>query len=364
MAFERPSLSALQRRAVADAQGRIEGASPSLRTGVLGSLLSAVAAAVHGLYAFLQERSRQHVPYTATGADLERWAGMWGVIRKQPTIAAGAVTLTGAPGESIESETRLQSISGVEYLVMETVEIGEEGEVIAEVEATTAGRAGNVEAGAVLSFVSPLAGVDSEAVSENGIAGGADLESDESLRSRMLREIQDPPQGGSKADYERWALQVGPITRAWCFPIYNGPGSVRVYVVNDNHEGPELAAAGDVTAAFSYIDSVKPVGVVIEDPENPGEYINGLEVMAPTKVPVDFEIDETPDDDNVRAAMRASLADLFRREAVPEGGIALNKIIVALGTAAGVQNFNLVAPIASPSAGAGEMLVVGDVDFP
>lgn len=361
--LERPSLSNLQRRAVTDGQTRVTGAAPALRRGLFGSLLTALAAAVHGLYGFLVERSRQCTPYTATGIDLEEWAGIWGVVRKQPSFASGNVTLTGEPGAPILSDTRLQSTSGAEYLLVATVEIGVGGSVSAEVEAAAAGKAGNVEAGASLSFVSPLPGVDAEAEAPDGIGGGADLEGDDSLRNRMLREIQDPPQGGSKADYEKWALQVGPITRAWCFPIYNGPGSVRLYVVNDSHVGAELASAGDVDAVFDYIDAIKPVGVVIEDPENPGEYINGLEVMAPAKAVVDFEIDETPDDPAVRSAMQAAIADLFRREAKPEGSIALNKIITALGSAPGVQNFTLVAPVASPSAGAGEILVPGDFDF-
>ncbi len=363
MPFERPSLNTLQQRSLSDFQARLPGSAPVLRRRLLGNLLAAISGAVHGLYGWLAERARQDVPYTATGEDLVRWAGIWGVVKKQPTYAVGSVTLTGAPGKVIEADARLQTSSGIEFSIEDEVTIDGDGEAVASVAAVEPGKAANVASGAVLSFISPPEGVDGEAVATDGLSGGADLESDDSLRARMLREIQDPPQGGSKADYERWALQVGPITRAWCFPTYRGPGSVRVYVVNDDHVGADLAGAGDVAAAFDHIDSVKPVGVVIEDPENPGEYINGLEVLAPTKKPVNFVIDETPDDLAVRAAMEAAIKDLFRREAVPEGGIAYNKIIVALGAATGAQTFTVSAPVAAPTADEGELLVPGTFTF-
>jgi len=361
MSLERPSLAKHQQQVLTDVTTHVSGSSPTLRRGILGGIVNALAGALHGLYGWLQEYSQQFVPFSATGIWLERWAQMWGVVRKQPTIAFGTVPLTGAPGAMIPADTRLQSATGVEYSVIADVTLNGAGEGEAEIEALFAGKAANLQAGAVLSFISPLESVDAEVIAAAGVAGGADLETDISLRDRMLREIQDPPQGGSQADYERWALSVGPITRAWCFPTYNGPGSVRLYVINDDYAGPELASTQDIELVEDYINSpeVKPVGVVIEDPENPGEYINGLEVLAPVALPVNFTIDETPDDLAARARMEAAVRDLFRREAVPEGGIALNKIIVALGAATGVQNFVLAAPAVSPSAGAGEILTVG-----
>ena len=141
MPLERPTLNQLQQRTLTDVTTRIEGASPTLRRGILGGIVNAIAAALHGLYGWLQEYSQQFVPFTATGAWLERWAQMWGVVRKQPTIAFGTVPLTGAPGALIPADTRLQSATGVEYSVTADVMLDGAGEAEAEIEALFAGKA-------------------------------------------------------------------------------------------------------------------------------------------------------------------------------------------------------------------------------
>ncbi|WP_028008689.1 baseplate J/gp47 family protein [Solimonas flava] len=364
MPLSRPSLTSLQSRAQTNIATRIDGAAPTLRRGILGALLAELSGALHSLYGFLQAESIESNPYTAVRT-LPQWASIWGVQRRQPTTAAGAITLTGAPGASVAADSRLQR-NGVEYAIDSDGVIGGGGTVDVAVTAITAGSDGNAAAGETLTFISPLAGVQAEAiVTAGGLTGGADLEDIEDMRQRMLAEIQEPPHGGSKADYVRWARSVGTITRAWCFPTYRGPGSVRVYVINDDYAGPELASAADVSAVFDYIDSdeIKPVGLVIEDPETPGTYINGLEVLAPEAEPVDFTIDDVPDDPAARVRIEAALQELFRREAVPEGSIALTKLITTIGAGTGVDNFTLSAPVASPSAPAGKILTLGTVTW-
>ncbi len=360
MPFARTTLPALNARAQADVRARIAGAAPDLRRGVLGALISADAALLHELYGYIAERANQSTPYTATGDDLLRWASLWGVTPRQASAAAGSVTLSGAPGTPVPADAALQSDAGIEYLVDANSAIGVGGTVTLAVTATSAGAAGNAGAGATLTFISPLADVNAEAVvAAGGLTGGADMESSDSVYASMLDAIQAPPHGGSKADYERWARDVNPALRVWCVPVYRGPGSVRVYIVDPSYAGPETAAAATVTAVADYIDSVKPVGVAIDDPLDPGTTINGLEVIAPTPLPVDFTIDDVPDDLVARTKIEAALRDLFAREAVPEGAISINKIIVAIGANTGVVNFSLTAPATSPAAGAGEILTVG-----
>lgn len=366
MSLTRPSLASLQARTSADVSTRITGSAPSLRRGILAGISNALTGGLHALYGFLQARSLQAVPYTATETDLERFAGLWGVPRKQASASNGALLLTGAPTSPIAADTRLQSASGIEFAVDADAVIAGDGTAAVSVTALTAGAAGNQVAGAVLTFISPLAGVNATATAgADGLGGGADVEDDDSLRARMLDAIQSPAHGGSAADYVRWARSISSITRAWCFPIYRGPGSVRVYIINDDYAGPELASAADVSAVYDYInsDEIKPVGLVIEDPDDPGEYVNGLEVLAPTAAPVDFAIDDVPDDLTARAKIEAALKALFLREAVPEGSIALNKLIVTIGANTGVVNFTMSAPTVSPSAGAGEILTLGEITW-
>lgn len=78
MSLTRPSLASLQARTSADVSTRITGSAPSLRRGILAGISNALTGGLHALYGFLQARSLQAVPYTATETDLERFAGLWG----------------------------------------------------------------------------------------------------------------------------------------------------------------------------------------------------------------------------------------------------------------------------------------------
>jgi uncharacterized phage protein gp47/JayE len=262
----------------------------------------------------------------------------------------------------IPAETTLQSTSGVTYLVDEDASVGGDGTVEIAVTAQLAGRAGNALPDAVLTFISPLVGVAAVAAAgEAGITGGADLESDDSLRDRMLRRIQNPPHGGTQADYELWALEVPSITRAWCFPLYEGPGTVRVYVANDNAASEtHLADPGDVSAADAHMQAKRPIGVakVVEE-----EVVSGLEVVAPELQPVDFTIALVPNDADVQAAVISALKEAFYRDARPEGAMLISREREAVSLAIGEQDHTITVPTGNQTADAGKILVLGEVTF-
>lgn len=349
MALTRPSLTELNSRSQADVTTRIAGATPGQPRTILGSLVSALAGALHGLLGLLLERSKQDVPYTATGIDLERWASIWAITRKQPTKASGAGTATGASGVQITAGTRLQSESTAIYVVDTLVEtVG--GTAQLSITALDAGAAGNLAAGATLRWVNAPSGLAATVtVGAGGIGGGADLESDDGLRARMLQRIQAPGQGGSADDYKTWALSLTQITRAWVFPLYSGAGTVRVYVANDAYEGATLASAADVVATQTYLDQVKPVTATAT-------------AVAPTATPVDYTLSVVPNTDENRAAVEAALAELYYREAVPEGSISLNKSRVAIGSA-GIDDFTMTEPTSAATAAAGAILTRGTITW-
>ncbi|ROH88673.1 baseplate J/gp47 family protein [Stagnimonas aquatica] len=349
MALSRPSLSDLVAGVRSDVETRVAGSTPGVRRSILGALATALAGAVHGVYGALSARASQSVPYTATGIDLEGWASIWGVTRKQPTGASGTATATGASGVLIPAGTRLQSAAGAVYSVDVDVSTVA-GAAVLQLTAVEVGSLGNQPAGAVLTWVNTPTGLASTAtVDADGLAGGANLESDDGLRARLLARIQAPGHGGNAADYLNWALEVPAITRAWVFPLYDGPGTVRLYVANDAYTGAELAAGGDVTAAQAYIDALKPVTADVE-------------VVAPTAAPIDLTLSITPDTAETRAAVEAALQELLLREPVPEGGLSLNRLIVTIGSA-GLDDFEMTSPVAAPSADVGELLTLGEITW-
>jgi uncharacterized phage protein gp47/JayE len=125
---------------------------------------------------------------------------------------------------------------------------------------------------------------------------------------------------------------------------------VVVRVVRDNDAGI-IPDAGELAAVASHIDALRPI-------------TDQLTVLAPTLVPVAMTISGlSPNTSAVQAAVTAELADLFAREAVPGGGIALSHIRAAISSAAGEDDYTLVTPVANVTTTAGQMATLGAITW-
>lgn len=351
MPLSRPTLGALNARLQADIRSQIEGAQPALRRSVLGVLASALAAAMHALYGYIADRAKAAVPQTAVDADLDAWASLWGIGRRPASIASGTIVITGGAGAEVPANTALQSTRGAEYRTTAAAVIGAGGAVAVGVYAVLPGVAGNQPGAAVLAFVSPAIGVDVLAtVDGGGINGGAGIEDDEALRARLRARISQPPHGGNAEDYRRWALDVPGVDRAWVFPLYLGTGNVRVYIADDDYVGSALASPATVAAAQAALDALRPVTADVD-------------VVAPNRQPVNVRVTLGPDTPATRAAVTAALADLFAREAAPEGTIPRTHIAEAISQAAGEYDHNLITPAANVTAAAGAILTLGTLTW-
>jgi len=355
MPFDRPALADIISRVATDIVSRLPGGDARLRRNFLAVLARVQAGAVHGLYGYLDFISRQVMPDTAETEYLDRWAGIWGITRKAAAAAQGDVAFTGVSGSTIPADTLLQRSDGAEFTTDAEATLAD-GAATAAVTAVEAGEDGNTEAASTLTLVNPVSGVNSEAVvDDDGLTGGADTESDDDLRQRLLDRIKEPPHGGADFDYKAWALETAGVTRAWCFPAWLGLGTVGVSFVCDDQESSIIPDAGMVTAVQDYIDARRPVTAAVT-------------VFAPTPVEVDFTIALTPDTATVRAAVEAELVDLLRREAEVEDGdgsgtILLSHIREAISMAAGETDHVLTAPAANVELDAGEIAVMGTVTW-
>lgn len=350
MPFQRPTLEDLIERAAADIATRLPGADAKLRRSNLNVLTRTHSGAVHGLYGYLDFIARQAMPDTAESEFLGRWASFWGIARKSASFAAGDVTFTGANASVIPEGTLLQRGDGAEYTTDAEATIAA-GTATVGVTASLAGAAGNADAGVVMNLVSPIAGVNTAAtVAAGDIAGGADEESDESLLARLLARLQEPPHGGADFDYVAWALEVPGVTRAWVYPQELGLGTVTLRFVRDD-DPSIIPDSGEVQAVQDYIDERRPVTADVT-------------VVAPIAVPLDFEISGLlPDEQAVRDAIAAELADLLRREAEPGGTILVSHIREAISIAAGEHDHALVSPTADVTHNTGEIAVMGNITW-
>ena len=252
MPFERPNLQTLIDRIDADLESRLS--TSQLRRSNAKVYARVLAGVSHELHGFIEFLSRQLFFDTAEAEYLDRWASIYGLVRKQPSLASGTVVFTVLEeGATVPEGTLLQADNEAVY---ETTSAVSEGK--ASVRALTAGTAGNVSAGDTLVLVSPIEGISSECKTAEGISGGADEETDESLRARLLSRVREPPHAGTAADYKAWALEIEGVTRAWVYPLEGGPGTVTIRFVCDN-SSDILPSAEMIKKVQAYIDSVRPV---------------------------------------------------------------------------------------------------------
>ncbi|MFH5923854.1 baseplate J/gp47 family protein [Roseomonas xinghualingensis] len=361
MPYERPTLTALARQARADMSAAIGGA-PLLRASPLAILSKVLAGLVHGVYGYLDWIALQSNPFTATGAFLVAWGALVGIYRKTEATAAGSVTFLGAPGSLLPEGTRLARASdGLSYRTTALGTVGADGTATVPIEADEAGAVGNALAGAEVALVGALSGVTSTGTMATA-AGGADAETEEDFRARVLERYAEPPQGGSLADYVRWAKEVPGVTRAWSSSM--GDGTVVVHVMLDEaragadgfpqgsdgvaaDEPRGTTATGDQLLVADHLALLRPATALVY-------------VAAPSAQPVPVVIaDLDADSAEIRAAILAALRGMLRRTAAPGGTTYQSDWTGAIKGVAGVNRFTLVEPAGSVTAATGALLTVG-----
>lgn len=407
MAFSRPSLTELVDRIQEDFRSRLTLASPILRRAMVYVLARVIAGAVHLVYGFLVFLSRQVFPDLSEEEYLLRQVAIYGITRTAAAFATGNVIVHGTNATVVPIATALLRAEGARYTTNAEVTIatltawagttayavgnlrsnggniylataagtsagsgGPTGTgtaitdgtvtwryiaagtaaVSVAVTADLAGAEGNSDLGIALAFESPIAGANAVAtVSAGGVAGGADQETIAALRTRLLDRLRYPPHGGSAEDYVTWAKEVAGVTRAWCYPLEGGAGTVTVRFVRDN-DASLIPDAGEVTAVANYIATVRPVTAVVT-------------VAAPTAVPLNFTIHLVPDTTATRAAVTAELADMLLRTAEPGNTTLLSQVRGAVDEAAGLTDWSVTVPAADVTHTTGQLATLGVITW-
>lgn len=196
-----------------------------------------------------QEVLRRGFAQTTFGAYLDLRAEEHGLTRRPAVAATGAVLFTGAPGTVIPAGTRVSTAStstspAVAFRTTEAAIIPESGSVEVRIQSETPGTSGNVAAGTIRFLAATIPGITSVTNAEP-TTGGADQESDESLRARLLQKVRSPSASGNKADYVRWAMEVPGVGGVSVVPVRDGPGTVSVAIIDTQKQpaSPELVAA-------------------------------------------------------------------------------------------------------------------------
>ena len=253
MAYLVPTFEALRERYLRDVrnlrpEAHIDGDSDHFVRA------TGVASAAEGLYDYQSWIARQILPDTADPESLEAHAALRGLSLRPATASQGRVTLTGAPGAKVLPGLQLKLKDSPDaYVLLTGGTVPSGGKLTLECRAVLPGAYPDLIAAPAL-LQSPPSGVQGECSLD--LSGGTDAETHAELLARLLYYMRNPPGGGSRFDYVRWALEVPGVTAAWCYPHRRGTGRVDVVVVSaDGLPSAELLAA-----VQAHIDYLRPVG--------------------------------------------------------------------------------------------------------
>ncbi len=336
MPWSTPTLREVRSLVRDNIRGSLPGADATVPNSVLRVLSDSQGALCHLTLQYIDWLARQLLPDTAETEWLDRHGEIWlrnadGTKgRKEATLASGSATLTGIAGTVVPVGTAMNYGSVASYVTNEEVILGT-SPVPVNVVAITAGAVGNRLAGDPLQITVGVSGLDTVATAVV-IEGGADVENDDDLRSRVLFRIQQPPMGGDAADYIAWTLQVPGVTRAWSYPLEMGIGTVTVRFMMDELRADNygLPTATDIAAVRAHLDTERPVAVL------------DFFVVAPIPYLIDYTITNlSRDDAATRAAIEASLVAMFRERAKPGQTMFKSWVIEAIASAIGEEHHDL-----------------------
>lgn len=197
-------------------------------------------------------------PQYAWGDWLDLHAAAAGIERRPAGYASGSVTVTGDPGTVIPDGAifyteATDSTPALEYAADSMAIIPESGSVTVEVTAVEVGRESNTKKNTVVFALTSIKGL-STVNNPDDITGGTDVESDEDLLERIEEEnFRDGATFiGNDSDYIRWAKEVVGVGDCIVVPTWNGPGTVKLIIVDSNGEP---ANARLIEAVYDHIVS-------------------------------------------------------------------------------------------------------------
>ncbi|AGC67447.1 PBSX prophage-like protein [Thermoclostridium stercorarium subsp. stercorarium DSM 8532] len=270
---------------------------------------------------------------TAVGEYLDRVVADYGITRKPATKAVRKIVTSGP----VDIGTRW-GIEGTTYVITEKIS---DTEYKAECEQY--GSIGNHYSGQ-LDNIDNISGVT--AVLADIIVSGEDEETDDNLRARFFSQVRSASTSGNIYDYKKWALEVPGCGGAKVFPLWNGPGTVKVLVVDENMEiDPDLPAT-----VYDHIEAVRPIGasVTVESPQE--KVIN---------ISADVYLDGSDTLENVQVKFAALIAEYLKSLTFEVYTVSYAKIGSLLLSVPGVADYsNLLVN------GGNENIAIGEEEMP
>lgn len=228
-----------------------------------------VAAGATDNHAHLDAVLADLLPDTAEGDALDRWGAVVARPRKGATGARKVdalrlVNTTGA-GVPYTAGAELVHVSGLRFALNESGTVPADDSKDVDVVAVDTGVATRLAAGEVLTFSTPIAGIEEDAVLVLDLdEDGTDQEGDGPYRARLLARFATPPMGGAATDYVQWALEsAASIASAYCYPNRAGLNTVDVVAMHAGSGAARMLDTTERTALLAYLDERRPTGATV-----------------------------------------------------------------------------------------------------
>ena len=316
---------------------------------------------------------------------LIEWGRLGGVGDPLPATQAQLtleVTVLAAVGSLAGGTQLVYAPTGVVYLTTASVPLALPTIIVTAIASSDqdngdgSGTIGNLEPGQVLQFAGSPPNVATNATVTGSAVVGAEGESEDTYRARVLRHYQRRPQGGAYADYQAWGTEVAGIRNV--FPYTgNNPGEVDVYV--EAEAGPDgIPDLSQLDQVRDYIDfdpneAPSPTGLANRRPANAAVNvlaitrtgfdvdITGFDAVDPAAVlaAIELGVDEFL---RTREPFIVGLSSLPRLDRVTQGSVAgvVNEIAESNGaTVASVRLLRLAVVITEYTLSRGELAKLG-----
>lgn len=235
-------------------RGNLPADTISIEGTFTGNNLSAVANELARMYSQeLEPMLPRAFTATAEGEDLDNIGNDIGLERKPATNAEVMVEISGDAGSY---QDILVGSEGILFMT-DAFTITKEAVKVRAVCLVT-GVSGNVPAG----FIKEIrtSGVPLYTVTnQEAASGGYDEEKDTDYRIRIAEKKKNQVTGGNRENYRQWALAVSGVSKVKVIDLYDGPGTVAVFIIGDDLLTPPPL----LIEVKKYIEAVRPCGAAV-----------------------------------------------------------------------------------------------------
>ena len=230
----------------------------------IGIRLKVLASQIYSLNYKLNWIWKQSSPLSATGEFLDNHAAQKGLTRREGKYAEGELTfyvLQPLSGDidieqgTVVATNTLVSAKRFQTTAAATIPAGQT-EVTVHAKAVEMGLEGNVSAGSIK--VIENGGANLFVTNESAFVSGAQPETDEELRKRILETYTKPVFGGSPSYYKSLALSDSEVVSAGVVPVHNGAGTVKIAI----ETADPVASETVINRVSALMNSQREMGIV------------------------------------------------------------------------------------------------------